>query len=589
MVGCSSVVRYGTGRAATWPSTAARTRSSIGSSVAGPREQFSPTTSAPASASRLQASSGVVPSRITPVECTASVTTVGRPVARMTSSAMSASPSQLSRLRDQEVRPALDGPADLLLEHRPHLGARGVVLGVDVRVGDVAGEQGAGLAGDVARELQRLPVERLEQVLLADDAQLLAVAVVGEGLDHVRAGVGELAVQARDHLGVVEHHGGHEGAGLQVAAALAFEEVALGADDGAGGESVEKSGRAHGAIPLHPAQEGSSPRVTNRARRGHPPSRRAQLARRRQQRLAASRAAARAVSRPAGPWTASTAASSPPGPSTAAATACRSGSRSPSASAQPRRRASSTARRSAARIRDRARRQRRQGRGRQLTRAEGERDLARGRGVRDGRPPEHRRAGHARGAADEVDGHRLAGRAARERQRRRLARRPASARRAAGGRARARRAARARCGRAGRGRVRGGRARRRRARRARPARAWPGAARRWRRSRPRRRPSSFTPAGCSASSSSAAIARATEPTADPSDATRARLSATRLPPWASPPARARLSRARLVVIHGSRVLLRPVRDAARRHAPAAADAARAGVPLALTDYEETLD
>ena len=53
----------------------------------------------------------------------------------------------------------------------------GVGRVVDVGVADVAGEQRAGVrARPPWRCCERLPVDRLEQVLLADDPQLLAVA-----------------------------------------------------------------------------------------------------------------------------------------------------------------------------------------------------------------------------------------------------------------------------------------------------------------------------------------------------------------------------------------------------------------------------
>jgi hypothetical protein len=54
--GVASVVWKGTGWAATGTSTADRISSSRGSMVSGPREQLSPTTAAPRSASRRQAS-----------------------------------------------------------------------------------------------------------------------------------------------------------------------------------------------------------------------------------------------------------------------------------------------------------------------------------------------------------------------------------------------------------------------------------------------------------------------------------------------------------------------------------------------------
>ena len=80
-------------------------------------------------------------------------------------------------------------------------------------------------ASSSARRLIRSSV-----VLAADDPQLLAVRVVGERLDDVRARVDELAVQLGHLLRVLEHDLGDERARLQVAAPLELEEVALGAD-----------------------------------------------------------------------------------------------------------------------------------------------------------------------------------------------------------------------------------------------------------------------------------------------------------------------------------------------------------------------
>ncbi len=85
---------------------------------------------------------------------------------------------------------------------------------------------------------ERLAVERLEQVLLADDLQLLAVAVVGERLDDVGSRPRELDVQLADDVGVLEHDLGHEAAGLEIPPPLELEEVALGADDRAGLEAA---------------------------------------------------------------------------------------------------------------------------------------------------------------------------------------------------------------------------------------------------------------------------------------------------------------------------------------------------------------
>ena len=167
------------------------------------------------------------------------VTTAGNPAARMLSRAICASPtheivSAMTRSTD-----GLRRPCHLLVEHRPHRRPRlGAVGLVEVRIADVAGEQRAGVAGDRGGELESRSVERLEQVLLADDSQLLAVPVVGERLDDVRAGVHELSVQGGDLVGVIEHGLGNERPGLEVAATLQLEEVALGADHRSGGEPL---------------------------------------------------------------------------------------------------------------------------------------------------------------------------------------------------------------------------------------------------------------------------------------------------------------------------------------------------------------
>jgi hypothetical protein len=150
------------------------------------------------------------------------------------------------RLADDELGTAVDGPADLLLEHAADRVTGGrVVRAEHVGVADVAGEHRAGVARDVGRDAQRLAVHLLEQVLLPDDPQLLAVRVVGERLDDVRAGVHELAVQLGDELPMLEHYLGDERAGLQVAAPLELEQVALGADHAPVCEPREQAPVAH--------------------------------------------------------------------------------------------------------------------------------------------------------------------------------------------------------------------------------------------------------------------------------------------------------------------------------------------------------
>ncbi len=146
----------------------------------------------------------------------------------------------------------LGGPTDLLLEGAPDQAVRFRVLGlVDVGVGNVTGKQAAAFGGYLLGDRQCLTVERLEDLLLADDLQLLAVAVVGERLDHVRAGVDEIPVQLAHHLGMVEHHLGHVGPGLQVAAPLELEQIALGADHRTGLEPLQQPPAGRRPLLVH--------------------------------------------------------------------------------------------------------------------------------------------------------------------------------------------------------------------------------------------------------------------------------------------------------------------------------------------------
>ena len=117
---------------------------------------------------------------------------------------------------------------------------RGIARFIDIGVADIAGHQGAVLGADPLGDTQRLPVHRLEVALAADHRQLLAVGVVGEGLNHVRSGMHELAVQPGYHLGLLEHYLGDERPGLQVAAALELEQISLGTDHRSGGKPIEK-------------------------------------------------------------------------------------------------------------------------------------------------------------------------------------------------------------------------------------------------------------------------------------------------------------------------------------------------------------
>lgn len=57
--------------------------------------------------------------------------------------------------------------------------------------------------------------------------------VIRQRLDDVGTGMNEVAMQLRHHFRMLQHHLRHECAGLQIAATLEFEHIALRADHGA--------------------------------------------------------------------------------------------------------------------------------------------------------------------------------------------------------------------------------------------------------------------------------------------------------------------------------------------------------------------
>ena len=125
-------------------------------------------------------------------------------------------------------------------EHVPDLALALRVGGVpDVAVRDVAGHQVARVrVGHLAGDLQGRPVQRFEQVLLADDPHLLAVSVVGERLDDVGAGALVVHVQRAERVGVLQRDLGDELAGGEVTPPFELEEESLGADHRACVEAV---------------------------------------------------------------------------------------------------------------------------------------------------------------------------------------------------------------------------------------------------------------------------------------------------------------------------------------------------------------
>ena len=68
------------------------------------------------------------------------------------------------------------------------------------------------------------------------------MAVVGEGLDYIRARMDEVTVELANHVGVLENDLGYVRARLQIAAALELEQIPLGADNGSLLEALEETG-----------------------------------------------------------------------------------------------------------------------------------------------------------------------------------------------------------------------------------------------------------------------------------------------------------------------------------------------------------
>ena len=168
--------------------------------------QLRPTTSAPPSARRLHASATVQFSRVTSAWCIASVMTATCPRCLDDVERNQRFLRIAERLADDEVHAGVHRPADLLLEHRAHRLVRsGVGRVVDVRVADVAGEAARRFRARPPCELERAAVDRLEILLATDDAQLLAMRVVGERLDDVGSGVHEVAMKLRHRFRMLEH------------------------------------------------------------------------------------------------------------------------------------------------------------------------------------------------------------------------------------------------------------------------------------------------------------------------------------------------------------------------------------------------
>ena len=190
-----------------------------------------------------------------------SVTTVVSPAFLITSRAMRAScPHEMVSAITKSMPAWLAHPTCSSNMARDGSVDVGVAGHEDVRVAHVAGEQRSGLRRNVLGDLESLDVHRLEVGLATDEAQLLAVCVVREGLDHVGAGVDELPMELSHQLGMLQDHDRNVGAGLQVAPALELEQVPLGADHRPLREPLEKAPVGAGVVGVRELLQASTPR-----------------------------------------------------------------------------------------------------------------------------------------------------------------------------------------------------------------------------------------------------------------------------------------------------------------------------------------
>jgi hypothetical protein len=112
---------------------------------------------------------------------------------------------------------------------------------IDIGIADVACHKrrvGPKLSSHRLRDVERSLVERFKQMLLPDEAHLLAMSVVRKRLDDVGARSHEVTMDLRHYLGMLEDDFGNEAASLKIAAPFELEEVPLGADDASLGEAL---------------------------------------------------------------------------------------------------------------------------------------------------------------------------------------------------------------------------------------------------------------------------------------------------------------------------------------------------------------
>ena len=167
--------------------------------VAGPREQFRPTTSAPAASSRRPASAIAALAHPTlPGDGEGDHGRLARALDRLERQEGLAAPAV--GLADDEVDARVHRPVDLLVE-RPALAATWRRRPRRCSCCRCCPRAGRRLARDLLREAERRAVDPLEVALPDDHPHLGAMGVVGERLDHVRARVHEIPVELAHRFG----------------------------------------------------------------------------------------------------------------------------------------------------------------------------------------------------------------------------------------------------------------------------------------------------------------------------------------------------------------------------------------------------
>ena len=163
-------------------------------------------------------------------------------------------------LADEEVgRPGVDLILELAVEHRPHVVGALLVAGL-VGPGErqVARDERAGLAGDLARDAHGVAVDLVDAAGEPDRGELVVARVEGHGLQHLGPRPQELAMQLLQRLGVLDHHLGRERARLHVAALLQLQQIAAVAQHGSVGDAFQDA-VGHGCPPrgsLRPVIDG---------------------------------------------------------------------------------------------------------------------------------------------------------------------------------------------------------------------------------------------------------------------------------------------------------------------------------------------